>query len=146
VSPYRTDPLRSGRHPFQLFVLFLAWLVSLPTLFGAAPTPGSINATLPAWLAFSWSVALAAGAGIALVGVFLLNRPIGIILEQLGLGIFGIASVVYTAAALKSLGLAALQPAGIVAGFGAACLWRYFQLQGVLNRAQAEQKRRDDRG
>lgn len=145
MSPYRTDPLRSGRHPFELFVLTLAFLVSIPTILGATPTPGSINDTLPDWLALSWSVALAGGAGIALFGVFLLNRGVGIILEQLGLGIFAIASMVYTGAAIYSVGWAALQPVGIVAGFGAACAWRYFQLQGVLNRAQAEQEKRDER-
>jgi hypothetical protein len=69
---------------------------------------------------------------------------LGIILEQFGLGVFGAAAVVYTAAALYSVGLGALQPVGIVAGFGAACVWRYFQLQGVLNRAKAEQERRHD--
>lgn len=141
MSPYRTDARLSGRHPFEIFLLVFSFIVGLPTVFGIEPRPGSIQEAFPDWAGFMWSIALTLGPAIALVGVYLRNRGSGLILEQLGLAIMGAACVAYGFVGLLIVPLSRV-PAGIILGFGVACLWRYRDIQSVLHSANAEVDRR----
>lgn len=140
MSPYRVDARLSGRHPFELFTLYLAFLSGLPTVIGLAPRPGTINDALPHWMAVGWAICLTVGSATALAGIYWKARGTGLILEQLGLAATGLASIVYAATAMYDIGLAASTAAAIVGGFGISCLWRYKQLQDIIEEARGVSK------
>lgn len=140
MSPYRVDARLAGRHPFEIYLLALALLVTLPTLFGVAPRPGSVASILTGFPGFLWNLSITAGSALALVGIYWKDRIWGLIGEQLGLALVGVACLVYTVVVLASTGWSALFPAAIVAGFGASCIRRYFQIQQTFNQiSRAEQ-------
>lgn len=141
MSPYRTDPQMAGRHPFEIFMLLLAAVTSIPSLLGAAPEPGSIEEALPGWASFSWQVALVIGSVMALVGIWWRERATGLILEQLGLALVGVAGVIYAFSVWSVVGVAAAIPGGIILGFGIACIVRWRQIQRTINAVHAEEKR-----
>lgn len=134
--PYRTDARLSGRHPFEIFMLVLASLTSLPTVLGRAAKPPSITEALPPLAQFLWALILCLGSTGALVGIWWHNRATGLVVEQLGLALVGITSLIYVVVALFVTGLSI--PIGIVFGFGASCLKRWWDLQGVINEVSAE--------
>lgn len=142
MTPYRTDPKMSGRHPFEIYMLLLVVITSLPVFFGAAPEPGSIEAELPTWAVFGWQTILAVGSVTSLVGIFWRNRATGLILEQLGLAFVGVASVIYAASVWAAAGIPAGIPGGIILGFGMACLIRWRDIQKTIDAVAAEEKRR----
>jgi hypothetical protein len=125
------DQQLSGRHPFQLLMLGLVLVTGIPTVFGAAPRPGSINEQLPAWLAFGWALTITVFAAMSLLGVYWRDRATGLIMEQLGLGIVGLGTGVYIVCAVVTVGTFPIS-LGITTGFSVACLWRYFQLRRII--------------
>lgn len=133
--PYRVDARLTGRHPFELYLLYLTFLTALPTLLGIAPRPGSITHAMPEWLAFSWSLTLTGGAGIALAGIYWFRRDLGLIMEQLGLALTSISCLVYAAVLLSQTGISSLFPFAILAGYGVSCLVRVRHIQRFFNRA-----------
>lgn len=145
--PYRVDARLTGRHPFELFTLYLCALVGLPTVLGLTPRPGSIDAELPGVVAFTWSLVLALGATGALAGIYWRNRVAGLLTEQFCLVAVGSAALVYVTCALVAVGESAGYPAAMIAGFGLSALWRAVQLQSVINEVhtvqQANQRLRD---
>lgn len=141
MSPLRMDRRLSGRHPFQIFIMTLCFVTGLPTVFGTAPRPGSIEEQLPDWVGFGWALVLTVCSLLAVVGVFLPDRGLGIVLEQLGVAGVGLGALLYVVCAVVTLGEFQLQ-LGIVAGFGFACLWRWWQLQRILNVVAQESDRR----
>jgi hypothetical protein len=140
--PYRVDARLSGRHPFELFLLALSFISGIPALLGAAPEPGSIESSLPAWAAVGWSVCLVGGSGLALIGIYWRQRAAGLILEQLGLAFVGVAALVYAVCIVSVIGATGVLSAGIVAAFGAACLVRWRQIQRVIDAVVVEDARR----
>lgn len=140
--PYRVDARMTGRHPFELFLLALAFASGLPALIGATPEPGSIEAALPSWGAFLWSLTLVVGSGSALVGIYLRDRATGLIVEQLGLAFVGVAAVVYSGIILYVIGVGALFSAGITFAFGVSCLVRWRDIQNIIDAVHEEEKRR----
>lgn len=135
MSPYRVDARMAGRHPFEIYGLFLALITSMPILLGIAPKPGTIREAMPGWLGVIWAASLAIGSLLALVGIYWRNRATGLLLEQVGLAAAGAACVVYGGVVLYVAGQDALISAALVGGFGAACLRRYFQIQEVVDDA-----------
>ena len=143
--PYRVDDRKLGRHPFELFILYLCVVSSIPTILGLSPEPGSVEDALPAWLATTWSWTLFLGSVITVAGIYWKNRASGLIAEQLGLLVTGVAAIIYVGCALTIVGSAVQQPAGIIAGFGIACLLRAHDLQGTIDKVHREQVRRAER-
>ena len=149
--PYRSDPMQAGRHPFELFTLFLALLTGLPTVLGAIPRPGTIEEALPDVIPVIWSWVLFLGAACALIGIYWRDRATGLIFEQLGLAFVGLASIVYSASIAwettggghVSLRQDALIGAAIMLGFGTSCVCRYFQIQQTLDATHEVQVRRE---
>lgn len=133
--PY-TDPLRAGRHPFQTFMLGLCVISGVP-LFAGHETAGSIEATLPDWLAVAWGVALFGGALIAMLGTYWRGEvDTALMLERMGLDLTGIAAVCYTSAIVIVAGVPGLVAAAIVLGFATACLRRARDVAAMFSRAK----------
>lgn len=125
--------LSSSRHPFQLFLLALCIVSGLPTLLGANPGPASIEALLPELMVRVWSFMLVVGAAISLIGAALKNRVNGILVEQVGLVMVGVAAVFYAFGIFIVIGFqVGAISASIILGFGAACLYRWYQLQRYI--------------
>lgn len=122
--------------PFEVTGL-LGALFGGVTVFFTRQQPNSITSALPEWAGIAWSAGLAFGAAIALLGIFWRWDPDdSLLVEQVGLVAAGAASVVYAVAlavAANNLGTAA--PIGLIAGFGAACLWRSTQILRAVRRA-----------
>jgi hypothetical protein len=134
--PYRTDARLMGRHPFQILIMFMLLLISIPVLLGVTQRPGSIAAILPPPAGLIWSITLTVGTALALVGVFWRDRARGLILEQLGLGFVGLASSVYGVAILLSRQDGAAVAIALIFGLAGASFWRYCQIQRLLNKAK----------
>lgn len=119
--PY-TDPLKSGRHPFQTYMLALCVLASLPLLFGEA-TNEAVQNNLPLWLAYGWGGMLLIGSFVALVGSFWPGEfDDALTMERIGLVFVGATALVY--------GLCVLAARSTLAPFyailaGAGCLVMY---------------------
>jgi len=138
--PYRSDVRLAGRHPFEIFTLYLAFLTGLPTVVDLAPRPGSIDAELPLAVAIGWSFVLTLGALVALIGIYWKGRVTGLIMEQLGIGFVGVAAAIYVVCVLYAAKGDAAFAAGVIGGFALSCGWRYRQIQKTLNIARMEQQ------
>lgn len=129
------NPLYTGRHPFQVYLMVLCVLSSLPQLFGFV-TAGSIESELPDWLAAAWNSVLLVGSTITLLGSY---WPKGIAtaltLERAGLALVGSASLVYTAVIIFDSGWTRLLAAAIIAAFGLSCLRRSRDIGHVITTA-----------
>ena len=67
----------------------MALIFSIPILFGDLPAPGSINALMPKYMVFGWSLALTIGSAIVLFSYAVIDRVIAVIIEQFGSVIIG---------------------------------------------------------
>ena len=134
------SPVRrlSDRHPFEIYLLTWAFLVSLPGALGFDALPSSVGAQMPHLAARLWAVSLTVGALVALVGLawrrppFPLVSVTGLLLERIGLFIVGYAAAFYSVAVLFYVGAQGLVPAGIVLGFGLACAAQALKIGRIL--------------
>lgn len=119
----------SPRHTSHVFLLGLCVFSSLPTLFGRAKAPGSIEATLPFTYVVVWAIILTSGAIVSLVGVYWRHRLTGLLIEQFGMLFVSVATLYYTGILVSITRLDGLQNSAIIFGFGVACAIRYRQIQ-----------------
>lgn len=133
--PLRGERIRS-RHPFQLFMLIVSFIYSLPGLVFSAVRPGSVQATVGPVGTIIWSIFLCLGTGCALLGIFgyRANRATGLSLEEFGLLVAGAATLYYAAVVLWANGLPAFFSAVVMVGYGSACVVRSVQLHRLLGR------------
>ncbi len=136
VIPY-ADPLRAGRHPFQTYLLALCVLSGVPLIFGQV-TAGSIEESLPYWLAFSWGLCLFLGSITALIGSYWRrNYADALTIERIGLLFAGSAGIAYAVVvALVVPPLTGLTAGGIILGFGISCVARARDIGRILRRAR----------
>jgi hypothetical protein len=108
----------------ELMLLGLCLLSGLSALLGNDP-PNSVEQTMPGWLVVVWNAALIAAGTVGVVGnLWPGDIGTGLLVRVGGLLIaFGPAAA-YAIAALSFAGPAALFPAGLVAAFAGACLWK----------------------
>lgn len=122
-----------SRHPFQVFILVLSVIAGVPMLFGKVPIPGSLEEALPQWAGTLWAASLTLGAAVTLVGVFWPVRLTGHLIEQVGLIAVGSAAVLYGGVLFFFVSdSGSLVSASMISGYGAACVWRWFQLQRYI--------------
>lgn len=127
-------PNPAARYPVDpraLFVLILCIVAGIPLLSGVAE-PGSIEQTLPSWAIIIWALGLVIGASVTLGGMSQQTLK-GALLEQVGSVAVGVATIYYGAVIMYiAPGLSGLLPASIVVGWGAANIWRWFQLRAYI--------------
>jgi len=117
----------SSRHPHEVVLLGACLLTALPILAGVTPAPGSVTAAMNHESTLAWAGGIAVGALIAFAGI-LWPRPscptkltvTGLLLEQVGLVISGMACLLYVAALLWVIGWAGLFPCALPTGFAVA--------------------------
>jgi hypothetical protein len=147
MSPYRRHRL-SDRHPFEVYLLAISFASSLPAALGIAKVPSSVAQQMPGWYGRAWAVSLTVGCGIALLGLAWHRPPYpllsvtGLGLEQVGLTIVGAAAVVYSVAAVTTVGEVAYVPGGMIFAFGLACFAQVLKIRHILNPNPQREPRR----
>ena len=129
----------STRHPHEVVLLGACLLTALPILAGVAPAPGSITGTMNHASTVAWAAGIALGALIAFAGI-LWPRPkcptkltvTGLLLEQVGLVISGVACLLYVVAVLWVIGWVGLFPCALPAGFAIANMILAWRIQRLL--------------
>lgn len=119
--------------PRAVFILALSVFSGITTL-ALKVAPESLEALLPRWGVVVWSVLLALGSAVALIGM-LFQSVNGIIAEQIGSVMVGVTTVFYSSLALWFLGPSALQTIGVILAWGLACFIRWGQLQVLIRDA-----------
>jgi hypothetical protein len=128
---------RSPADPPDVYTLMLSVFSGLTALaLGAAPE--SLESAMPKWAVLTWSVVLCLGSVIALFGVAR-QTVTGIIAEQVGSVMVGVTAIFYPVVAIYTLGWGTVQVVGVIFAWGVACLWRWGQLQALLNNAVQRQ-------
>lgn len=135
--------LRSGRSPFELYLLAACVLSGLSGLVAPASSAGAVSRLLPHWIVIIWSSGLVIGGSVSITGV-LLRGVRSLLVERIGLIALAGFAVTYSAAAIAVAGLAATFASLFVAAFGAACVGRFWQIGRDLKRAEADAVRRTD--
>lgn len=112
------------RDPMEMMLLGLC-LLSGATYLAGAEAPSSVEQVMPGWLVVAWYSILAAAGGVGILG----NAWPGQFDTALQVRIAGLFLVsgpatAYAVAALSFAGWPALFPAGLVAAFAGACLWK----------------------
>lgn len=136
-----SEVTREGREGFEIYTLGLCLLAGIPLLIGNS-RPGSIQSLLPESWQVIWSIFLVGGSLVALIGIFLPNRVIGLLLEQFGMIPTGVAAISYAVVVLVSVGITGVIPVAVVGGFGVACIRRWFRIQNAFKKAEVLAKRR----
>jgi hypothetical protein len=122
-----------------LYALFVA---AGAAYLASGPAPGSVSTLLPGALAYLWYAALTVGGGLGLAAALWPDTTTGLLIERVAMLPLGAATLVY-ATALATLGrVAALLPAGIIAGLGVAAVWRTVQITRQVGAAPAGGRRR----
>lgn len=135
--PY-TDPLRAGRHPFQTYLLSLCVISGAPMAVGKV-TANSIEDKLPQPLVIAWGIMLVSGAAVALIGAYLRGSyATALTLERIGLWSVGGAALAYGVCILAAGNIGSLVVAGIILGFGAACVRRARDIGSIFHRALSD--------
>ena len=128
----------SSRHPDEFLLLFLCLISGARLVFGDAPTPGSVEDSVPGWASIAWGLGLLIGPVTVFVGIMWLarHRASGILVEQAGQVITGGVALFYAVALGVSAGAEATLPVSIVLAFSLARLWRWVQLERIIRSAQ----------
>jgi len=134
--------LRSGRNPFEAYLLVACVLSGLAGLL-TAEAQSSIVSTLPRWEAVAWYGGLVAGGGVCLVGVALHGLK-SLLVERIGLLMLAAFAVLYSGAVLVEAGPRGTFVGLFVAAFAAACVGRFVQIGLDLKRAEAMEALRPD--
>jgi hypothetical protein len=119
--------------PRAVFILALSVFSGL-TALALQVAPQSLEASLPAWGVITWGVVLVLGSATALAGMPFQTIN-GIVAEQVGSVMVGVATTFYSTLALVVLGVDALQSISIILAWGLACFIRWAQLQALINTA-----------
>jgi hypothetical protein len=115
----------SATAPFEVPILcyfaVLGWFTLGSILVGQVRvTPGSVLATLPAWLVVLWSACFAVGSTIALAGRYLQRFPV----ESSGLALLGAAFFTYAIVVTYVNGFSAIFASGAYIALLTGCLVR----------------------
>ena len=130
-----TDPLHTGRHPFQTYLCVLCIVSGLPIIIGHVGA-SSIESQMPFWLAYCWGWALFLGAAIGLVGAYWPGEyDSALTIERAGLAMLGTAAALYAIVILTVDGWDRLIPAAITFAFGFACIRRALDIGRIIRLA-----------
>lgn len=128
--------LRSGRNPFEMFLLGACVLSGIVGVLAPAATEGAVARVLPPWAGSVWYAGLFVGAGISFTGVLLRGLK-SLLVERVGLlllaGFFG----VYAFAVFALAGWRGVFVSLFVAAFAVAATARFVQIGRDLKKAEA---------
>ncbi|AHH98345.1 hypothetical protein [Kutzneria albida] len=132
--------VRSGRNPFEVFLLSAAVLSGGAGLLAQASWSPAVANTLPDGLVPVWYGGLVLGGVVSVVGV-LLNGLVSLLVERVGLTLLGGFAVLYVSVVLVEAGWRGTLPALFVGAFAMACVGRFVTIGRDLKRAAAAEPR-----
>lgn len=139
-----SDPLHTGKHPFQIYLLFLSMVSGLPLIIWRPAGAVSMEDQMPDWMVLVWGCFLFFGAIIALVGVYWRGSRINALtIERIGLELLSPAALVYALGVLMYRGMGAFVSVCILFGFGLACLIRARDIRAIFRQAIRQVERED---
>lgn len=133
-----TPAARYPADPRAVFILALSVFSGL-TALAVEAAPGTLRALLPHWGVILWAVCLALGSLVTLIGMARQTLA-GIIAEQIGSVMVGVATVYYSCLVFILVGADAVQTVGIILAWGVACFIRWVQLQLLIEQAYRTQR------
>jgi hypothetical protein len=122
-----------GRNPFEVFVLLWAILVGASLVFGS-PAPGSLQELLPQWMVTGWSTLLCIGGLVGLVGVWLRNLTLSLLVERAAMLTISPAALLYSVALFSLGGARAAASGGAVLVFALSSFVRILRISTQLKR------------
>lgn len=125
--------------PRAVFILALSAFSGL-TALALSAAPESLEAVLPRWGVILWGTLLSLGSLVTLTGMAR-QTVNGIITEQVGSVMVGVTTVYWSILAVVMLGVDVLQDVAIILAWGLACLWRWGQLQALINSSHKKGQR-----
>lgn len=129
------DMFRAGRHPMQVFMLFLCTVSATPLLFGYT-VAGSIEEELPAWESFTWGLCLLLGSAGGLIGAYWRGKlTTALTIERASLALVGCAACVYAIVIIVSGGVPRIVSAAIIFAFGLSFLRRARDIGKIIHMA-----------
>lgn len=127
--------------PRAIFILALSVFSGLTALV-IDVAPESLEAVLPRWGVVLWGAILCIGSAITLLGM--MRQTVGgIVTEQVGSVMVGVATVYYSTLVFATLGGSAIQTVGIIMAWGIACFIRWGQLQSLLHDAAKRKSKQE---
>lgn len=135
-----TEVTREGREGFEVVTLILVSAALIPTVIGQGPP--SVIEVLPFPWYVVWALFGIAGCLFSLLGIFLPNRPIGLIMEQAALVPTMICALSYSFILIYHSGWAGALAAAVVAGFAWTCIMRYRRIKKALIKAEVIARQR----
>lgn len=129
--------LRSGKNPFELFMLAWATLAGLVGLLVPESQSSAVVRLLPGWATVAWYGGLAIGGAVSLTGVWLPGLT-SLLVERVGLIALGGFSLLYSAGVVVVAGARGMTTVLIVGAFAGACWWRFGAIWRDLHRAETE--------
>lgn len=128
------ERLRNGsRNPFEVYLLAWSGFYGVIGSFVREARPGSLQEAVGVAFSQGWSILVALGSIMALLGIVLGDRATGLILEAGGCLIAGGATLFYVAVLLWASGGTSLAAGSVLLGFGSACCARTWQIRRVLH-------------
>jgi hypothetical protein len=133
VALWRFIFMPAARYPADPRAVFILALSAFSGMVALAveAAPPTLAALLPDWGVTTWSLLLVIGSIATLVGMLFQNLN-GILVEQVGSIIVGVAAVFYSTLAVWVVGLPAFQTVGIIFAWGLSCFIRWIQLQALI--------------
>lgn len=120
------------RDPIEMMLLGLC-LLSGATYVAGADAPSSIEQTMPGWLVVAWNLFLTAAGAVGILGNAWPGQfDTALQIRVAGLFLVSGPAATYALVALSFAGWPALFPAGLVAAFAGACLWKVKHLSEDL--------------
>lgn len=116
-------------NPFEFFMLLALFISGLAYVGLGVPIPTSVGDLLPSVWGVIWSLNVALGSGLALVGgLWRKQVERALLIYQLGWGLAGIGALIYGVAVLMKFNVVGLYPSMINLLVSAACAVRVFQV------------------
>lgn len=126
-----------GRNPFE--VLTLAWsaYVGASLAFGS-PVPNSVQELIPQWMVATWYILLCIGGLVGLVGVWLRNQLLSLLVERAAMTIFSPSALLYAVALFSFAGARAI-PNGLgLMVFAIGATWRAVRITVFIKAKRSE--------
>jgi hypothetical protein len=126
-------PLRTGRSPFQIYLIALVLLAGVGILTGLSNNP--ITESMGKPYSTMWGVFLSIGGFLILLGIYWPKDKItGMLIERSGLVALGGACLIWSILVLWRVQLNGLFSATLTFGLFLACLAQWFWINGDVNR------------
>lgn len=125
--------------PRAVFILAVSAFSGL-TALALSAAPESLEAVLPRWGVLVWGALLSLGSVVTLAGMAR-QTVNGIITEQVGSVMVGVTTLYWSILALSVVGVSVVQDVAIILAWGLACLWRWGQLQALINTSHRKGER-----